>query len=346
MIGAFFKIILNSWKHNKLITILIVLSVSVSLTFLTITVSSIKSQINNIEYFTLTKTITFKKNILTSELEKLKMKWKNEHLIGLASITANPRKLPIEYNGKISNYYVSPYDPEQFQMDGRTDIDLKNNEVYISVQLASKLLGSDINVENPKIIINNKAYIIKYIDKEAVGDFITLNYKDAPFKNVESNHVQLVTTNDQAISVIMNDLKPYKPVLDDLETSTKNDAHKLITFLVVVAVLLLVIALINFIQLYRYKLSLDENKWYVLTLLGANKKAIQMYIYLECLGLCLIAFLLSSFEYALFNQFIDLTVLKQTFNLSIFIILNIVAILIIMIVVSFFMKKFKMKFNF
>ncbi len=346
MFVAFSKLIWNSWKHHTLITLFIMLSVSISLTFLTITVSAIQTQVDQIHYFTSTKTITFKKNAPITELEKLKAKWKEAQWIQAASITGNPRKLPIQYNDKISNYYISPYDPEQFQMNGRTDIDLKNNEVYISVQLASKLLGSDIHIENPKIIINNKPYIIKYIDKEALGDFITLNYKNAPYKNVESNNVQVVTTNDQAITKIMNDLKPYKPTLSDLETSTKKEAQQRIIFLVVVAILLLMIALINFIQLYNYKLSLDENKWYMLTLLGANQRTVQLYMYMECLAICFIAFLLSGLEYTLFHQLIDSTFLKQTFKLPVFIILNLVAMIVMMLIVGIFTKKFKMKFNF
>jgi len=346
MFVAFLKLIWNSWKHHTLITLFIMLSVSISLTFLTITVSAIQTQVDQIHYFTSTKTITFKKNAPITELEKLKAKWKEAQWIQAASITGNPRKLPIQYNDKISNYYISPYDPEQFHMNGRTDIDLKNNEAYISVQLASKLLGSDSSVTYPKITINNKPYIIKYIDKEVIDNFILLNYKNVPYSNVEANHVQVVTTNDQAITKIMNDLKPYKPTLSDLETSTKKEAQQRITFLVVVAILLLMIALINFIQLYNYKLSLDENKWYMLTLLGANQRTVQLYMYVECLAICSIAFLLSGLEYILFHQLIDSTFLKQTFKLSTFIMLNLVTMIVMMLIVGMFTKKFKLKFNF
>ena len=235
-----------------------------------------------------------------------------------------------------------------------TEEDRKNCTNYIMIDSLSEIATSDMLIYNKTININGKEYKVMAID--------LLNIRINKYINYISDNKKIDNINDIEIGIIPDTtffkneypikgieiITDYNTTVDEnnrikaliqqefydnnmiLPTKIKNSLEN-INYYTILYTVLMMIALVNILALFRYWVDQNWRKYMIYRLNGATNRTIYNLIMLECFIISSVAFIISLIIY--FSTILLLRALEINYILK----MNeiIILYLIIILIVSF-----------
>ncbi|WFA84603.1 MULTISPECIES: ABC transporter permease [Paenibacillus] len=347
----YFKLLSTSLIRNKTVTSILTLQMAISLILVSIIVSflnagyhTIKDQVNrsvgNSEIL-LGMPISFGK------LVKYEDEWRSKgELVRFSYIVSTDDLIKSELDEVVLPIFAVNRDYPYFF--GFPSDGLKEGEVVLTVNAAKRIFPSvaSKDIYNQKIEILGKEYFVKAIEQKSLVDRVYIPLADfrKAYEDLGDVVVGSLSVDQTSSKVILKDLESFKPKI--MSQSSQSKYQSFISFLVlasIITIFLIFYSIINFVQLFSYKVNKEKDKWDILFLHGATRKDLKSYLYIETGIVTIVALIISAIGVVTIVKFLNVDGITFLFNYTILSV--IVVILLIMVLFSVEMTLRKLRRN-
>jgi len=275
-----------------------VILMSVIFSFLNAGFITIKDQIQRAEG---TTTVNFSQPVPFNTIANDEMEWRmNEEVKRLSYLVTTPDQ--VRHGSHTTVLPIFAVNDDYPYFFGFPINHLREGEAVLTINAVNKLFPSQRkeNALGKSIEIAGKSYSIISIEQRSLVDRVYIPYTDyrQTYGNVKGIEVGSLVVDSSSSSVILKKLKPYSPI--KVVQSARSKYQSFISFLIfasLITVFLVFYSILNFIQLYSFKVHREQNKWDMFFLLGATHSNLRSYLYTETIGLTIFSLLAAIIGY-------------------------------------------------
>lgn len=299
------KIVKQSFRKNKMLNMILIISLTIALTIMSILFGFLNTNYNNVKgQIKLEKeqiNVSLISPVGINELSALEKQWNN---IGIKRWTYLVSKDDLVQTKEISEMLPIFGANEHFQLqDAKFPVNkLESRTVVLSVKAANILFPkeSEDKIIGKTINISGTSFQIVSLWEKSLVENIYISIED--FMDLYGEKTDVIIgsflfeklAEKQIEKEIMSSLEAYSPtVIDDISESSMQRFYILLFSLMIIAIILMVYVILNNAYLFIYKIRKDQQKWRTLFYLGATSRILRKVIYLESICILLIASIVS-----------------------------------------------------